>query len=80
MGGAQFLMSEVPLYLPNHATSDGSADVGAIQWLQCEDRVLDGPASWEKGSKGRNVCRVLRGCMIGSMQGYLAHKKLRPPP
>ena len=21
----------------------------------CEDRVLDGPASWEKGSKGRNV-------------------------
>ena len=34
-------MSEVPLYWVE--SCDG-----------CEDRVLDGPASGEKGSKGRN--------------------------
>ena len=33
--------------------------MGLVEWAvelnpECEDRVLDGPASGEKGSKGRN--------------------------
>ena len=40
--GGVFLMSEVPLRR------------GHSQGRRCGDRVLDGPASGEKGSKGRN--------------------------
>ena len=56
----------------------------------CEDRVLDGPASGEKGSKGgpwlpQRVlsARVPRsgGAALSAqdVQGYLAHKKTHPP-
>ena len=37
--------------VPNHSTV---VEREVVSWEQCEDRVLDGPASGEKGSKGRN--------------------------
>ena len=69
---------------------------------RCEDRVLDGPASGEKGSKGgpytlsqvgssamaftlgsfRPMTTLVTGlvvCQLPRVQGYLAHKKQRPP-
>ena len=62
-------MSEVPLYTPRHPQTfvqmprhpltfvwESSPEAGP-----CEDRVLDGPASWEKGSKGRNWLDCIRG-------------------
>ena len=42
-------MSEVPLHIPS-------------PWCEiCEDRVLEGPASGGKGSKGRNWLDCIRG-------------------
>jgi len=41
LGGWIFLMSEV-------------TEVFYLEIGVCEDRILDGPASGEKGSKGRN--------------------------
>ena len=43
--GRLFLMSEVPLYPELRPP-------GMIAPCECEDRVRDGPASGEKGSKG----------------------------
>jgi len=53
LGGGGGLMSEVPLYGPTVAAraAHGTAPF-------CEDRVLDGPASGEKGSKGVTLSLV----------------------
>jgi len=60
-------MSEVPLY-----TSCG----GRL----CEDRVLDGPASGGKGSKGRNELDCIRGKGVRSQSlcGAASHSTLIP--
>ena len=42
-------MSEVPLHIPSPGCEI------------CEDRVLEGPASGGKGSKGRNWLDCIRG-------------------
>ena len=52
--GGLFLMSEVPLYRPDCAVSCLCPHAPHLVFPECEDRVLDGPASEEKGSKGRN--------------------------
>jgi len=44
-------MSEAPLYDSNVSTFRINP---AIAGHLCEDRVLDGPASGEKGPRGRN--------------------------
>ena len=48
-------MGEVPLYMHSRCSPHVSPcpHHGALA-LACEDRVLDGPASGEKGSKRRN--------------------------
>ena len=45
LGGGLFLMSEVTLY--SQVGEGGDHNHGC-----CEDRVLEGPASGKKGSKG----------------------------
>ena len=45
-------MSEVSLYRPRAPRQTQSTAIEAPP--PCEDRVLDGPASGGKGSKGRN--------------------------
>ena len=53
--------------------------------VPCEDRVLDGPASGGKGSKGSNqldrirgVCRAPGRCRTGG-HAYLTHQEAHPP-
>ena len=53
IGGVRFLMSEVHLYTQIRFCR-------GIR-VSCKDRVLDGPASGEEGSKGRNWLDCIRG-------------------
>ena len=47
----------------NVAAGGGQVGFSAdcLRWVVCEDRVLDGPASGDKGSKGMNQLDCIRG-------------------